>query len=255
MKSLIDMDQDVTVRSVLDNLKNLEDVIPNVNIEELKAWPLDKLHIFIQDARFALPNRAVATIPDQFGRIDSVLIPLRKIMRGLDIGPIESHSISPASYDVMLTDIAPSDIKGPISDILKIEYLSVVPSDTPPRWPLQGILFGARRIMVSVVVSCHRLGQIKSRNVHFIFDTCSPETYLTREAFAALGVDDPDIDGTPTYRVNGQRMHLGVSHGKFEEVNLLGMNFLDRASASVKISYLPLDTEGHRVLFEKCQED
>lgn len=63
---------------------------------------------------------------------------------------------------------------------------------------LKGIIYGNNsRVMVSAVVECRRPNQEITRcNVHFLFDTGAPATYLTKEAFEALGVNDPKIDGT-----------------------------------------------------------
>lgn len=167
------------------------------------------------------------------------------------IGPLESPWVCPSSYDVMITDIRTIDLKTDVSAALTIEYLSRVASDTCPTWPLHSIIYGNnRRVMVSAVVECDRPHQEITRcNVHFLFDTCAPGTYLTRETFQALGVDGPDVHGTlpMVYRVNGTRMPVFLSHGHFKDVNILGMDFLDRTSASFKLSFgcVPIFTVEH----------
>ena len=172
------------------------------------------------------------------------------------IGPLESPWILPSSYDVMITDISPIDLKTNVSAALKIDYLSRVLPGTDPMWPLKGIIYGNNsRVMVSAVVECQRPNQEITRcNVHFLFDTGAPATYLTKEAFEALGVNDPKIDGTMTFMVNCKRMPVSLSQGHFKDVNILGMNFLDRTSASLKLSFVP-DEEGHQVLLTTDHHD
>lgn len=237
----------------LDNFHELNGLI--ADYEELSTYRIDRLYRFLKDYRAALPNREEEGYsPDQFRRLDSVLIPLVYIMNSDVIGPVTFPDFVPDAYDVMLTDVRKQDLEGGVSKVLCQKYLSE-PSDVSPSWPLRGTLYGMNhRIVVSAVV-CKTCRNTKIfRNVHFIFDTGSRYTYLTKEVYDAFKAEE--WDGDNIWSINGVRMSsVHPSHAHFKDVNLLGMDFLDRGGVICQLSFDAIDDYGSKVLFSKTIDE
>lgn len=188
---------------------------------------------------------SVDAIPNAFIRLDDILIPLWQVQRAMDtIGPLDRPSdyLAPFCYDVMLTDIKPEDLPGMLSLTLGIDYLS--PATGNSSWPVIGKVWGPnRRLLVTLPVS---LGTI-SINVHFIFDTGAPTTYIAKSVLHGLSIEEWELFEKPV-KVNGFRIQLTVSDTTkvyqgddqfvdchFKGLNVLGMDYLDRVNALLKV--------------------
>lgn len=137
-------------------------------------------------------------------------------------------------FDILLTDIKGETIKG--MEIDGAKHLSEVESterrdssETPA--VLNGITYGDySRVLVKAVLSAKG----KSLNAFVLVDTGSPYTFLTRETFRALQIDLEDQpDDQAFVLINGQRIKAHLSKNHFEDVNVLGANFLDFCEVSI----------------------
>lgn len=119
-------------------------------------------------------------------------------------------------------DLKPEDLPGMISEVMQTPYLSQTIPIKPS--PVHGILLNLR-ILITLPVSIRD----KSVATHFIFDTCAPRTYLARSVLEALD-DDMHTLSTEVVRINGTKTLVEISDfGHFAGLNILGMDFMDRA--------------------------
>jgi hypothetical protein len=143
--------------------------------------------------------------------------------------------IAPNIYDVMLMDVNHTILVKQVAEILEVKYLG--PAQNVLRFPLHGILFGNnRRVMVNF--SCRRcsLGKIYPwLNIIFLCDTGAPNSYLSEHAMSALiGSADniPEVLRVDTGTLL-HPFHLSIPGSHFSEVNVLGMDFMCKASLSI----------------------
>jgi hypothetical protein len=162
------------------------------------------------------------------------------------IGPLDRPSdyLPPFCYDVMLTDIKPEDLPGKLSSALGKNYLSSATGDST--WPIIGKIWGPNhRLLVTLPVS---LGAIYI-NVHFIFDTGAPTTYIAKSVLNALFIEEWELFEKPV-KVNGVRVQLTVSDTTkfyqggdqfkdchFKGLNVLGMDYVDRVNALLEVNF------------------
>ena len=137
-----------------------------------------------------------------------------------------SGVVNTRDFDILLTDIRGETIRS--IEIGGVKHLSMADdtgnSDPRKATTLNGITFGDyRRVLVMAVLS------LKSTSVNTVLlvDTSSPFTFLTKETFKALGVN---IEAQPQDEVllliHGRWLTAHLSKGHFEDVNVLGTNFL-----------------------------
>jgi hypothetical protein len=114
-----------------------------------------------------------------------------------------------AHYDILLSDIKPSDLPAAISMSLGCEYLSTC-KDVQV-WPVRGKIYGRhKRSIITLPVSwgSHCV------NVHFLFDTGAPHTAVAGSVLSALGMEDWQLsDKRP--KVNGIMLDLTSSEGQY----------------------------------------
>jgi len=138
--------------------------------------------------------------------------------------------VAPNLYDVLILDITSSDLNK-IGE--ELESISLSEAQVVPSFPVKGILFGqGQRMFVPLIVS----KRSKSINVNFLFDTGSPNTYLRRETLAALGF----VQSTPTetnVNIHGTAMTVYLSSNHFENVDLLGQDYMTAVRGTVCIDY------------------
>ena len=98
---------------------------------------------------------------------------------------------------------------------------------------LHGVTFGDySRVLVKAVLTARG----RSLNAIMLVDTGSPYTFLTSETFKALQINLEDQPEDQAFvLVNGQRTKAHLSKAHFEDVNVLGTNFLE--FCEVNISY------------------
>ena len=149
--------------------------------------------------------------------------------------PHESTALPPDAFDVVFTDIGHSDLALVARDFFGIERLSVAtPADAS--FPARGVVFGVnRRVLVPLAVR-HESSAVR---VLFVVDSGSPYTFLCEDTMRALGFVGPP--SARTVFINDMKTWVGVSHGRFASVDLLGADFLFYAGASVTIDFSALE--------------
>ena len=141
------------------------------------------------------------------------------------------------SFDILVPDIKPEDLATTVSLKLGCKYLSPAANERLPE--VAGTLYGVNnRSMFTLPVTCNEL----TLNVHFLFDTGAPATYLASSALAAWGLQ-PCNRHEAHFKINGYTMRLFSSgdqwrdeHGAwhdshFKGINVLGVDFLLKADA------------------------
>ena len=129
-------------------------------------------------------------------------------------------------YDVLITDIAEEDFAR-IGEDFGILRLS--PAEVQPPQEVQGVLYGYNsRVFVPLVVEKKGVRV----NVLFLIDTGSPGTFLRQDTLDCLHVhDQSDVV------IQGQACTVRVSCRHYENVDLLGQDFLNSARALLTIDY------------------
>jgi DNA-binding protein Fis len=142
---------------------------------------------------------------------------------------------NPLLYDVLLNDVRASDLRENVAKQLKVDYLSVFEGENGSN-ELHGVIFGAHsRPMLSAVV--HRSSSNK-RNVTFLLDTGSPQTYITAEVIEAIGIQQQSLTGSPfKIKINNRVVLAAQSCNHFADVNLLGADFLSANECDVRLDY------------------
>ena len=133
-------------------------------------------------------------------------------------------------FDILLTDIKGEAIRE--MEIDGAKHLSpATESSSSNTTTLNGITFGDySRILVRAVLSAKG----KSVNAVMLVDTGSPYTFLTGETFNALNIDlENQPDDQAFVLINGQRAKAHLSKAHFEDVNVLGTNFLDYCEVNI----------------------
>jgi hypothetical protein len=139
-------------------------------------------------------------------------------------------TIPPNEYDVIITDITEGDMLK-IGEILGVVNLSSVCD--PPVIPINGIMYGQNvLVFVPLVVKVRQT----SINVNFLFDTGSPASYLRAETFENLGFRE-SIPSEVVANIRGFSAPVHLSHGHFENVNVLGQDYLRRVSIIATLDY------------------
>jgi hypothetical protein len=176
---------------------------------------------------------------------------LLQLLRGSDmdvLGPYPEDSCWGArQFDVLISDVSPEDLSGSISTLLGAQYLG----DMQVRQgPVKGIVYNTKDIKMRVLFALPVSARCKSVATHFILDTGAPHTYISQAVLNALAVPEVSIP-SEVLKVNGVKMVVGVSDSTtalyneggavvqrqchFAGLNILGMDFLDRAEGDLRI--------------------
>jgi hypothetical protein len=147
--------------------------------------------------------------------------------------------MSPESYDVVITDIQSADM-----DHIGIELghanLARVQGeeDGDGRFPVLGTFYGNNlRLFVALTVRKQLKGSSGSVWVVFLLDTGSPFTFLGRDTMDAMGFGE-NVPKTAQVSVHGVSLPVSLSHGHFENINVLGQNFMKAAQLNLRVDYL-----------------
>jgi hypothetical protein len=136
----------------------------------------------------------------------------------------------PERYDVLITDINDSHL----SQIgMELSFNRLQETTSLPIFPVKGILFGpSLRIFLPLIIE--KKG--KRIQVLFLFDTGSPNTYLRTDTFEALGYTEFMPDEANVF-IHDLGLTVYKSRGHFENVDLLGQDFMRGCMAKVSIDY------------------
>ena len=143
---------------------------------------------------------------------------------------------APLDFDVLWTDVNPSNLRHDISNCLGIPYLSECTDSSVAR-DITGVIWGPHnRLFASMKVS---IGSGPMRNVHMILDTGSPQTYLCSETFGAFHITIHHPNNPISVNMNGSRLSVLESpeQSHFNEVNVLGTDYLRITNARIEINF------------------
>ena len=145
--------------------------------------------------------------------------------------PVDSsQSLPPEAFDILISDIGEEDLML-LSKELEVANLSDAVAEGT--FPVSGTFYGDYlRIFVPLTVTKRRT----CRWVLFLLDTGSPYTFLRADTFDALGFTE-SVPKSAQVSINGVNMSVSPSHGHFENINLLGQNFLKAANLDLAVSY------------------
>lgn len=132
-------------------------------------------------------------------------------------------------YDVLVTDIVEDDFAR-IGQELGVLRLS--PGRVIPRVVAGLIYKDNKRIFVPLVVE----KRDRSVNVLFLLDTGSPATFLRKDTLNALGHEE-SIPEDSHVLIEGRGCLVRPSVRHYENVDLLGQDFLDKADALLTVDY------------------
>lgn len=249
------------VKDIEEKLGELPDAL-RARVSKYMDLPIDHFIAAVREVRDSTPDRKDnPEYSNNFTRLDNVLLPVMELQRRLDImdvlGPYSDPS--PDVFDVLLSDVKPDDLPGKISDFLKVAYLS--DTNEIGKWPLYGKVVtthkpaGIAPSKLRVFFTMPVAARGKAVNVHFIFDTGAPRTYIAKSVLDALAVPEASIGGE-IFKFNGIKWsdinisdsqtitHTVSVHGEvvneegpchFVGLNVLGMDLMDRINAKLVI--------------------
>jgi hypothetical protein len=151
--------------------------------------------------------------------------------------------VDPLTYDVSLLDVKDEHLVGPIAALLEVEYLGkpeqTIIDQFNPKQGIYGILYGSNyRPMINLLVSSKRFKK-HPINIIFLLDTVSPSVFICKKAMDALGFNDfiPQENNPFNVLIAGETYEAYRSNGHFNDINILGSNFLKKALTAVSLDY------------------
>ena len=159
-------------------------------------------------------------------------------------------------FDVLISDVKPEDLPGRVSQALGVPYLSGMQVRANA---VEGVIVNTKGSKLRALVTLPVSARGQSVATHFIFCTGAPHSYVALSVLKALGVPEVSF-GAEVVRLNGVKANLGVSDTfkvsskdgeelcNFVGLNVLGMDYLDRAAIKLEI-----DMPANRVVFTSTQ--
>jgi len=143
--------------------------------------------------------------------------------------------VCPDDYDVYLLDMDAQSINAYALDQRgEINRRTTDEPFTPQS--LTGNLVGiALRPLVRAIVRVKKGDTL--RVLYLLVDTGSPYTFFTEATWKCLGMEPPT--SSVRVEINAVSVEVGVSHGRFADIDLAGANFLFAARAILHIDYPP----------------
>jgi len=180
---------------------------------------------------------------------------LLQLQRDTDMDVLGPYPSSHADgFDALNSDVKPEDLPGRISQALGVQYLADMQSRPTP---VNGIVFNTKNSTLRVLVTLPVFA------VHFIFDTGAPCTYIALSVLEALNLPEVSLC-SEVVNINGVKSVLSVSDTTkatyregdnkmqvpchFVGLNILGMDFLDRAGIK-----LEMDLAANAVVLSSAQ--
>jgi hypothetical protein len=139
-----------------------------------------------------------------------------------------------APTDVLITDVKESDLQD-IGAVLDKPNLSTAVRDHYTS--VTGIMYGwQNRIFISLPV--RKLDVVL--DVLFLFDTGSQGIHLCHNTFAALGYKE-NVPSTGAFYVNGFLSQASLSRDHYQDVNILGQEYMRECRATLHLDYNKLE--------------
>lgn len=160
------------------------------------------------------------------------------------LGPYPSSS---EEFDVLISDVMPEDLPGRVSRALGTTYLAPLGTKSNP---VKGIILNTLGTTLRILVTLPVAARGQSLATHFLVDTGAPCSYVAESVLNALQL--PEISfRSEVVKINGVKAALSVSDtttvpykvdNRVEErpchfvgLNILGMDYLDRAGIKLEI--------------------
>ena len=173
-----------------------------------------------------------AAAPANAASIDRVLVPMLRVVRGMNVDMSAfTRFVPPEKYDVLLTDIHVEDLPL-IAQDLGVPYLGPVTGPLASS-QVSGKMHGVHSRLV-VALPVRRKGVAVW--VPFILDTGAPYNYLSAATLPALGLTEA-LPNICTVEIAGVPTVAALSHAHFDCVNLIGAQFLVKSRAVLTVDY------------------
>jgi hypothetical protein len=147
--------------------------------------------------------------------------------------------IEPSRQDLLLTDITAENLPE-IAKSLDVEYLGA--AQFPSQLPATGnIVGGNHRLMINLVCRRRSQKEVPAVNIVFLVDTGSPVSYLSQPALEALIGNCESMPRMLYVLVNNEHAvecHISPSGSHFEDVNVLGMDFISVNGLSLVMNWV-----------------
>ena len=144
--------------------------------------------------------------------------------------PVDVNTPPPEAYDILISDISEEDITQLGEELQTFNLSDAVTEGT---FPIAGTFYGENlRLFVPLTVKKRKA----CKWVLFLLDTGSPYTFLRTDTYRELGFQE-FVPSTTQVSINGVSISVSPSHGNFENINLLGQNFLKAANVNLAINY------------------
>jgi hypothetical protein len=153
--------------------------------------------------------------------------------RSLYDAPLK-YSFDPSLQDYKIPDYDCKTLQSISKSRFGVNYLGI--AEKPPTFPVYGLIMGNERMLINLccsvpesLVTRATVDEI-STNVLFILNTCSPTTFLSKQAMEKM-YDYPEfLPIRPSLRIQTSDQVVSVYRApqgsQFTELNILGMDFL-----------------------------
>jgi hypothetical protein len=204
---------------------DLKDILTAEDVEKMNDMSPARQINYLRDIAREMPRNS------KLACIQNKIVFLMKLER--ENNPLEPADpiVMPKDYDVLITDIRDTDFID-IGRELGVDRLT---STTVPEafFPVHGIMFGgSTRIFIPLIVSKRSINVV----VIFLVDTGAPNTYLRTDTLSALGFFE-NIPGSTNVTIHGTSLNVHHSQGHFENVDLLGQDFMRQAGIEAILRY------------------
>ena len=139
--------------------------------------------------------------------------------------------INPDDYDVLISDVRDTDFEVIGEEVGYTRHASFTTSNLPQT--VRGVMWGpSLRAFIPLVITKRGVSII----VLFLFDTGSPSTYLREDTLSKIGFAENTPRSTKV-DLHGTTMDIYKSHGHFENVDLLGQDFMRKSNCILQLNY------------------
>lgn len=147
--------------------------------------------------------------------------------------------IEPSLQDLLITDITAENLPD-IARLLDVEYLGA--AKFPGQFPAEGRILGSNhRLMISLVCQRQSKREQPAMNIVFLIDSGSPVSYLSKRAVEVVVGNCENMPRMLFVLVHNEHAiecHISPSGSHFEDVNVLGMDFISVNGLSLVMNWI-----------------
>ena len=178
----------------------------------------------------------IADKDEQLSVVDKALMPLLQLHRIAFQTSSVDEQLEPSELDLLSFGVSEQDLFD-TADAVGETHLGEVPYGTDAT--SRGLITGPkRRILVQRTVTIRRI----TRTVVFLVDTGGPATWVCHRTLAEFGLNSEQLQAQASNYVRGENQGIGLSlyvldpHGAHHDLNILGMDYLMKVDAHIKIN-------------------